>query len=107
MTCTQPTLGRCAHGAGNRIRYSIDCSDFLEDVNATLTGTNLSVAVDPAQDPVPTDVVIDGVGIVPSSQIVFFMQGGAVQEVFTVLVQFTDSRGEVKNDSIQFYVVST
>lgn len=102
---TAPTLGRRAHGAGNKIRYAIDCADFLEEVNATLTATNLSVALDPTNDPVPADAVISGVEITPSSQIVFFLAGGVVQEVFTVLVQFTDSRGEIKNDSIEFYIV--
>jgi len=104
---TQPTLGRRSHGAGNKIKYTIDCSDFLEDVNATLTETNLTVQLDPANDPAPTGVVISGVAITPSQAIVFFLAGGAVQEVFTVLVQFTDSRGEIKNDSIEFYIVAT
>jgi hypothetical protein len=104
---TAPTLGRRAHGAGNKIRYSIDCTDFLEEVNASLTITNLSVALDPANSPAPADAVISGVEIVPSGQIVFFLAGGVIQEVFTVLVRFTDSRGEIKNDSIEFYIVAT
>lgn len=107
MASSQPTLGRRSHGAGNKIRYSIDCSDFLDGVNASLTTTDLSVALDPDNDPVPADAVISGVEITPSQQIHFFLAGGVVNEVFTVLVQFTDTRGEVKNDSIEFYIVAS
>lgn len=107
MASSQPTLGRRAHGAGNKIRYSINCADFLEDVNASLTETNLTVQLDPDNDPVPADAVISDVDTTPSGQITFFLAGGVVNEVFTVLVQFTDTRGEVKNDSIEFHIIAS
>jgi len=36
---------------------------------------------------------------------VFFVNGGAVNETFTVDVQGTDSRGEIVKDTITFTVV--
>lgn len=93
------SLGRRAHGAGNKIRYFIDFSDFLEGAEATLSGCTVGLAVPVA------GVSITGVTIVPDRAF-FWLEGGSDSEIFTVNVVGTDSRGEVVNHTIEFYIVA-
>lgn len=98
-----PTLGRRAHTAGNKIRYSIDFNNFLEGADATLTTGTVVLAT---ATPAITDVTISGVTVLPSGHLVFFLAGGSNSEIFTVNVTGTDSRGEVVNHTIEFYIVA-
>ncbi len=88
--------------AGNKIRYRLDYSNWLEDGSTVASGTATLVA----QTPAITDVTISGVLVDPTGHLVFFVQGGSVNETFTVAVQATDSRGEIKNDTIAFTVIA-
>lgn len=97
-------LGQKAHTAGDTIRYIIDYSRWLED------GVSLSiatVAMDPGSSLIH-DITISLVTVLAAhSRVSFLMAGGSVNETFTLDVQVTDSRGEIKNDTLQFTVVAS
>lgn len=96
------SLGRRAHGAGNHIRYVVDYSNWLEEGESLVSGT---VVLDPDFTATVTDITIGTPAVTPSNHLVFMMSGGSANEVFTLDVQATNSRGEIKNDTIEFYVV--
>lgn len=96
-------LGQKAHTAGNKVRYEVDYSVWLED-GVSLTAA--TVVMDPKFTATVTDVTISGVAMLPSHQVVFFLQGGSVNETFTLDVQVIDSRAETKNDTLGFSVVA-
>lgn len=90
-------LKRIGQTAGNTIRYEIDYSDWLED------GVSLSAAtVVPALGS-PSDVVVGTVTMTPSHRVVFLLTVLSLNETFTLAVQVTDSRNEIKNDTLDFY----
>jgi len=97
------SLKRIAHTAGNKIRYLLDYNDFLEEGMSLTSGT---VVLDPAFTATVTDVTITGVLVLPSNHLAFFLQGGSVNETFTLDVQIVDSRGEIKNDTLAFYIIA-
>lgn len=88
-------LGNKNHTAGNTIRYEIDYSDWLDTgdslVTATVTGA-------------PAGVTISGVVVLTSQVVAFVMAGGVVNTNFTLAVAITDTRGEIKNDTIGFAI---
>lgn len=96
-------LGRKIHGAGDHIRYAVDYSNWLGDGESLVSGT---VVLDPAFTATVTDVVLSGVVVTPSHHLVFVMSGGSANEVFTLDVQITNSRGEIKNDTIEFSIAA-
>ena len=96
-------LGTKPHTAGNGIRYEIDYSDWLEDgMNLTSATVSLSALFAATI----TDITISGVGTLPSHRVVFVLSGGSANENFTLDVKVTDSRGEIKNDTVGFSVVA-
>lgn len=94
-------LGRKPHTAGNRTRYYVDYANWLEDGESLSAAT---VVMDPST-PTPS-ITISGVVAQPSQRVAFSIAGGAVNEAFTLAVQVTDSRSEIKNDTLQFYVIA-
>jgi len=88
------------HTAGNVIRYILDYEQFL-DPGTTITA--FTAVIDPASS---TSATITQVSVNPEGEGVFFVNGGAVNETFTVDVQGTDSRGEIVKDTITFTVVA-
>lgn len=96
-----PTLGQKVHSAGNTIRYVIDYSNWLNE-GESLKQTGFSVVMDAAST--VADINISGVAVTPSNEIVFLMAGGSANEVFTLDVQATNSRNEIKKDTIGFFV---
>lgn len=96
-------LARKPHTAGDKIRYEIDYSNWLEegDVLSVTPGdcavANITTAV--------TDVVISGL-TVQSKYLYFFVSGGSAGEGFTVQVTAKDNRGEIAIDTIEFFVVA-
>ncbi len=94
-------LGRKPHTVGNITIYSVDYSDWLDD---GVTLASATVVKDPAT-PV-TDVTISAVSHTQSNRVLFTVAGGSLNETFTVDVQITDSRGEIKNDTADFFVVA-
>jgi hypothetical protein len=96
-------LGQRALTAGNKKRFVIDYSDWLDD---GVTLTTATVVMDPAFTATVTDVTITGVLVQLGHLLVFFVQGGSVNETFTLDVQIVDSRTEIKNDTIKIAVVA-
>lgn len=90
-------LGCRNHTLGNTTRYILDYSNWLLQDETLVTGT--------VTCPSP-DVVVSAVKTNPDSTISFLVSGGAINEVFTLAIQATNSRGEVKNDTASFLVVS-
>jgi len=95
-------LGTRLHTAGNLTRYIVDYTDWLQE-GATLAPLSGTVTLAPQAG--VTDVVITAVTITPSNQLHFFMTATVVNETFTLDVQVTDSRGEIKNDTLAFRVI--
>jgi hypothetical protein len=78
---------------GNKVRYTLDYSYWLEEGVTLATFT--AVTTD-------TSVTITDVAVLPSGHAVLFVAGGTLNQPFTVSVQAVDSRGEIKNDVIEF-----
>jgi hypothetical protein len=93
-------LAQKRHTAGNTIRYLVDYSDWLEQ-GETLTAGTVVMGL-----PAVTDVTISEVTFTPEGHLIFFLAGGTLNEIFTLATQITDSRTEVKNDTIGFSVVA-
>lgn len=98
------SLGRKVHGAGDTTRYVIEYEQWLLE-GESLKQTGFSVELDPDETDV-VDVVITDVVVTPSNEIVFLLAGGSANEVFTVEVQATNSRNEIKNDTIEFFIAA-
>lgn len=96
-------LGRREHTAGNKTRYVVEYENWLLPGESLSTGT---VVLDPAFTATVTDIVISGVVTNSSNELVFFLDGGSVDEIFTLDVQITNSRGEIKNDTVEFFVTA-
>lgn len=88
-----------AHVAGNRIRYVLDYNLWLVDGSTLKSGLVTGKAL-------PADVVIDNVVTLPSGHLAFFLTGASLNETFTLDVQAMDSRGEVRYDTIDFFVTA-
>jgi len=95
-------LGSKTLGAGNKTRCVVDYSNWLDDGDV-LTAQSVTLA---PQTPPITDIVISGVGLTASKHLVFFISGGSANEVFTLNIQITTNRTEIKNDTAQFTVVA-
>lgn len=93
-------LGRKPFTVGNTTRFSVSYAEWLEDGVTLLSGT----AVKPANG--PSDIVISAVSVAPSGKLYFTLAGGSLNENFTINVQITDSRNEVKNDTCSFQCVA-
>lgn len=89
-------LGRKPHTVGNRRRWVIDYCQWLAQGITIAAGTVTSSS---------TTTTIDGVTVVENT-IVFFTNGGLLNETFTASVAMTDSRGQIKNDTVDFFVIA-
>jgi len=96
-------LGRRAHGAGDHIRYVVEYDNWLLPGESLVSGT---VVLAPEFTATVTDVTIGTPVVNPSNELVFMMSGGSVDEIFTLDVQIVNSRGEIKNDTIEFFVTA-
>jgi hypothetical protein len=95
-------LGQKAHTAGGTARYTIDYTRWLEE-GVSLTGvptiTNLTATV--------TDIVISAITLLAEhNRVAFTLAGGSVNETFTLQVSSSDTRSEVKIDTMGFTVVA-
>lgn len=90
---------------GCRLKYIVDYRDFLEP-GIKLVENGALVFITPGQIPVPTSTVdtvqVDDEGV----QVWFYINAGALNEVFTVTVQATDTENETVVDTVQFTVVA-
>ena len=96
-------LGQKSLTAGNKRRFEIDYSDWLDE-GVTLSAA--TVVLDPAFTATVTDVVISGVTVQYGNKVVFFVTATVVNETFTLDVQVTDTRTEIKNDTMKFTVLA-
>jgi len=96
-------LGTKNHTAGNLTIYTADYDAWLDDGVSLAAGA--TVVLDPAFTATVTDVTISSIVVHPR-HITFMLAGGSVNEVFTLDVQVTDSRGEIKNDTCGFRVIA-
>ena len=94
------SLGTKKFTAGNTTRYSVNYSEWL-DHGVTLVSGTAGMGV-----PSVADIVITAVSVAPSGRLYFTLHGGSVNEIFTIAVSITDSRGEVKNDTCNFNCVA-
>jgi hypothetical protein len=83
------------HIQGNIVRWRVNYTRWLED------GAIISNAITTSSS---TTCIVSGATI-KGPEILFFVQGGALNETLTVSVQITDNFGNVKNDQILFTVV--
>lgn len=91
-------LARRPFTQGNRLAYNIDYSAWLTPAGTTLAAASVSTA-DPG-------FAIDTITHT-ATMVKFYLSGNsAVNEIFTVAVQVTDSNSEIKNDTIEFFVVA-
>lgn len=89
------------HTAGNRTRYALDYSNWLDEGESLSSGV---VVIDPAHS--VSDITLVAATVLNSTHLLFIMSGGSVNEAFILDVQITNSRGEVKNDTIGFFIVA-
>ncbi len=96
-------IGTKQHTAGNRTRYWVDYIDWLEDGRTLnqVSGSSVSI-ITPA--PAPADVTVS-VAQINQDRFYYWVQGGSVNETFTVQIQVTDTLGEIVIDTVQFTVV--
>lgn len=88
-------LAKKAHTVGNRKRWTLTYARWLPE------GISIASAVATSSSVTAT---VDGVTS-KDHHLMFFTNGGTVNETFTVTVQITDTLGQVKNDTVEFTVV--
>lgn len=99
-------LAQKVQSAGDKIRYELDYSNWLEGAGEGTSLTSGTVILDPKNNPQPTDIVIGAPTVGSNTRLIFTVAGGSANEVFTVDVQAVDSRTEIKNDTITFRITA-
>jgi len=89
-------LANRAHTVGNRKKYVIDYSQWLNE------GVTVSAAVVTSDS---TTATVDGVTPL-ADRIEFFLNGGVLNENVTLSVRMTNTKTEIKNDTINVFVVA-
>jgi hypothetical protein len=89
-------LAKRPHTVGNRRRYRIDYSEWLDEGVTVASATVVSSS---------STAPIDGV-LVAGNFVTFFVNGGALNETFTASVAMVDSKSGIKNDTMDFFVVA-
>lgn len=98
------SLGRRSFTAGNRTRYTIEYGNWLLDGETINPGG--TVTLNAEFTATVTDITIEVPVVNSADNLVFFLEGGSVDETFTLDVQIETSMGETKNDTIEFFVVA-
>jgi len=91
-------LASKAHTQNDTRRWVVDYGAWLDNTAtiSTITVTSSSTTCTVAA-PVPT---------VLGSEVIFFLKGGVLGETLVITLAITDSFGNVKTDTISFYVVA-
>jgi hypothetical protein len=89
-------LAKRPHTVGNRRRYRIDYSDWLDEGVTVLSATVISSS---------STATIDTVSVA-GNFVIFFVNGGLLNETLTATVIMTDSKTGVKHDTMDFFVVA-
>lgn len=96
-------LAQKTHTAGNRRRWRVSYEDWLEEgvtvASAVVSLTDVTIA------PL-TGASVDTSSVDPDGHVIFWTNGGVVNEVFTINVAMTNSSGEIKKDTIGFTVIA-
>lgn len=85
------------HTVGARTRYEVDYSNWLADDDRLATAT---VTVD------SDTVSIENVSVFLEKEVSFFVQGGVLNETFTVTVEITTLKTVTDEDTLMFFVVA-
>lgn len=93
-------IGSKQHSAGDRIRYEVDYLDWLDE-GRTIRPSNFSAVVSSGT----TTATIESISVT-SDKLFFFVNGGAVNETFTVEVSIKDTLDEVVVDTINFTITA-
>lgn len=86
-----------SHTAGARTRYVVDYSDWLADDDRLATAT---VTVD------SDTVTIENISVFLEKEVSFFVEGGVLNETFTVTVEITTLKTVTDEDTLTFFVVA-
>lgn len=89
-------LARLPHTVGNRSRKTVAYDQWLAD------GVTVASALVTSSSATAT---INGTTVV-DNKVIFFVNGGVLSETFTVSIQMTDSKGGIKHDTINFFVIA-
>lgn len=93
-------LKKYVKGAGERKRYSIDYSDWL-DIGELLTGVVFTIPT----NNVSTPLVVDDVAVTPDGLgVQYYVSGGADGEQYEVVATATTSGAQIKVDDLLFSV---
>ena len=90
-------LAKRPHTVGNRRRYRINYSEWLDEGVTVDTATVVSSSA---------TATIDTVSVAGNS-VVFFVNGGVLNEEFTASISMVDSKTGIKNDTMDFFVIAT
>lgn len=107
-------LAQKTHTAGNRKRWRISYGGFAagDDMIVTaplddgVTVTSVVVALADVTIAPLTGATVDTTSVDPEGHVIFWTNGGVVNEVFTINVSMTDSIGGVRKDTVGFTVVA-
>ena len=89
-------LAKRPHTVGNRRRYRINYSDWLDEGVTVVSATVVSSS---------STATIDGV-TVAGNCVIFFVNGGVLNEEFTASISMVDSKTGIKNDTMDFFVIA-
>lgn len=96
-------LANKQHTAGGRKRWRLSYEDWLEE---GVTVTSVAVTLTDVTATPLVGATVDTTSVDPEGHVIFWTNGGVVNEVFTINVSMTDSTGGVKKDTIGFTVVA-
>ena len=89
-------IAKRPHTVGNRRRYRINYEDWLEEGVTVDTATVVSSSA---------TATIDTVSVAGNS-VVFFVNGGVLNEEFTASISMVDSKTGIKHDTMDFFVIA-
>lgn len=90
-------LARRNHTVGNTINWTVDYDNWLED-GVTIASVLLACS--------DTSVTVGVAVIEDGHKAKFSVAGGTLNQAFTVSLVMTDTKGQVKADTIDFTVVA-
>jgi hypothetical protein len=99
MTCSGNVLAKFVKKPGERKRYTVDYSEWLDE-GETVTGATF--AITPVTSPI-LEVDASSIGT-PATTVVFFVNGGVAGSDYELKIHVTTSGGQVKEDTALFSV---
>jgi hypothetical protein len=103
-------IARKPFSAGASLRYVVDYYYWLQEgrtLSETMGDCTATLVIDPdvPGSMIPSDVTVNQIQVT-SDKLYFFVNGGSVNETFTVQVQAKDTLGEIIVDTIEFAVTA-